>query len=180
MKLLIFFAFLIDTFLAEENVCYEGICIPANYAKYERPLLKQTLKVEMIFSEIQIMEIDDMKNIVKMYLYMWYTWQDPRIIGPKEMPEDVPLNRNFKSLLWRPDFYIDHLHRSERQFYLDFSETIGNLWLSSDSYVTLDLAFHFSITCRMRFDSYPFDSHKCYLKIPSWSYNTDSISVSVR
>ena len=177
---LIFFTFFIDTVLSEQNVCYEGICIPENYSKFERPLVKQPVEVEMFFSKIQIMEIDDMKSIIKMYLYMDYEWQDPRILGPKELPEYIPLNRNFKSLLWRPDFYIEDLHSSERQLYIDSVESTEHLWLGNDSYVALDLGFRCSITCKMRFDSYPFDSHKCYLKIASWSFNTDSITLSVR
>ena len=178
-EILIFFAFFIDSLLTEQNICYEGICIPENYSKFERPLLKQPVEVEMVFSKIQIMEID-VKSILKMYLYMDYEWQDPRILGPKELPEYIPLNRNFKSLLWRPDFYIEDLHSSERQLYIDSVESTEHLWLGNDSYVALDLGFRCSITCKMRFDSYPFDSHKCYLKIASWSFNTDSITLSVR
>ena len=32
----------------------------------------------------------------------------------------------------------------------------------------------------MRFDSYPFDSHICYLKILSWSKNEESLKIEVR
>ena len=75
---------------------------------------------------------------------------------------------------------MDDQQDTNRQTYIDGGGSTENLWLGSDQYVDLDLGFYCTVTCRMRFDSYPFDSHKCYLKIASWSFNTDSITLSVR
>ena len=165
---------------AENETCYEGICISNDYSKYERPLQNQVLKVEMIFSEIQIMEIDDMKSIIRMYLYMDYKWPEPRLAGPEKIPENVPLNHRLKHLLWRPDFYIEDLYSSERQFYLDTDKPTEHLWLETDNLLDLDLGFQCAVTCRMRFDSYPFDSHECFLKIASWTFNLDNLLISVK
>ena len=67
--------------VSNSDICYEGVCIPFNYTKSERPLPKTTLEVYMYFNEIQIMEINDLKSNIKIYLYMDYAWQEPRIKG---------------------------------------------------------------------------------------------------
>ena len=134
----------------------------------------------MIFSEIQIMEIDDMKSIIRMYLYMDYKWPEPRLAGPEKVLENIPLNHHFKRLLWRPDFYIEDLYSSERQFYLDTDQRTEHLWLETNNLLDLDLGFRCAVTCRMRFDSYPFDSHDCFLKIASWTFNLDNLMITVK
>ena len=165
---------------AANDTCYEGICIPNDYSKFERPLQNQVLKVQMIFSEIQIMEIDDMKSIIRMYIYMDYKWPEPRITGPEKVLENIPLNHRLKHLLWRPDFYIEDLYSSERQLYLDTDQRTEHLWLEIDNLLDLDLGFRCAVTCRMRFDAYPFDSHDCHLKIASWTFNLDNLLISVK
>ena len=157
---------------ASNDTCYEGICISHEYSRFERPLQNQ--------SQIQIMEIDDMKSIIRMYLYMDYKWPEPRLAGQEKIPENVPLNHRLKHLLWRPDFYIEDLYSSERQFYLDTDKPTEHLWLETDNLLDLDLGFQCAVTCRMRFDSYPFDSHECFLKIASWTFNLDNLLISVK
>ena len=86
LKILTTLCSLIVTILGQDavsnsDICYEGVCIPSNYTKSERPLPKRSLEVYMYFNEIQIMEINDLKSNIKIYLYMDYAWQEPRIKG---------------------------------------------------------------------------------------------------
>ena len=65
--------FLIQMISANGNICYASICIPQNYSKSIKPT--PLVEVSMIFNEIQVLEIDDSKSIIEMYLYMEYEWQ---------------------------------------------------------------------------------------------------------
>ena len=160
---------------ANGKICFDYVCIPQNYSKSTKPL--PFVKVFMNFESIQVLEIDDSKSAIELYLYMEYRWQEPRIIGSTMGPEYMPLGKEFLDLLWSPDFYFEGQQKVENQFFIRGGVSSESIWLVSDNFVVLDLGLRTFVFCKMRFESYPFDSHECYLRIGSWSHTDANLQI---
>ena len=171
----LFITALVQMLPANGNICYNSICIPQNYSKSVKP--SSLVKVSMNFGAIQFLEIDDSKSIIELYLYMEYRWQEPRIIGSTMGPEYMPLGKEFLDLLWSPDFYFEGQQKVENQFFIRGGVSSESIWLVSDNFVVLDLGLRTFVFCKMRFESYPFDSHECYLRIGSWSHTDANLQI---
>ena len=170
---------LIQIRLAVGNICYDSDCIPQNYSKSLKPL--PFVKVLMTFEEIQVLEVDDSKSIIEMQLNLQYEWYEPRIIIPPNVSTKwIRLEKIFKDLLWWPDFFL-HEHQKLESKYLIGGGSTEALWLGTDDNILfLESVFKTFITCKMRFETYPFDSHKCYLRVSSWSYNDASLYIETK
>ena len=167
---------LIQIGLAVGNICYNSICIPQNYSKSAKPL--PFVNVSMTFEEIQVLGIDDSKSIIELYLYMEYTWQEPRIMdSTKVSAEYITLGKELLDLLWSPDFYFEGQQKIESQFHIRGGANTESIWLGKDNFVSLDLGLRTFVFCKMRFETYPFDSHDCYLTIGSWSHTEETLQI---
>ena len=171
----LFITALVQMLPANGNICYNSICIPQNYSKSVKP--SSLVKVSMNFGAIQFLEIDDSKSIIELYLYMEYRWQEPRLIVSSKSPEYMPLAKEFLDLLWTPDFYFFGQQKIEIRYHITGGVSTESLWLRKNNFVSLDLGLRPFVACKMRFETYPFDSHDCYLTIGSWSHTEETLQI---
>ena len=177
LKNLFLTTILIQIGLAVGNICHDSICIPQNYSKWIKP--SSLVEVFMKFPTVQVLEIDDSKSIIELQLYMQYDWLESRIVGPSKFPSKyIPIDKKFKDLLWCPDFFIYDQQKTESQHFIG-GERRETLWLRNDNFVALDFDFKSFISCKMRFESYPFDYHDCHLRIGSWSLSDANLQIKM-
>ena len=101
------------------------------------------------------------------------------MIGPLKFPSKyIPIDKKFKHLLWCPNIVLYNQQKIKSHYFIGGGITETN-WLSDDNIVALDFKFNTFITCKMRFESYPFDYHVCYLRLSSWSYNDASLHIEM-
>ena len=67
-----------------------------------------SLEVTLEFSDVDILEVSDLKHTLTMLMYMGVHWNEPRLITPKNTGKQhkVPLDLQFLEHLWLPDLDI--------------------------------------------------------------------------
>ena len=67
-----------------------------------------SLEVTLEFSDVDILEVSDLKHTLTMLMYMGVHWNEPRLISPNELGKQnkVPLDLQFLEHLWLPDLDI--------------------------------------------------------------------------
>ena len=66
------------------------------------------MKVTLEFSDVYILEVDEIKHTVTMKMHLGVHWTEPRLIFPHNSDEmgKVPLDLQFLDHLWIPDIDI--------------------------------------------------------------------------
>ena len=67
-----------------------------------------SLEVTLEFSDVDILEVSDLKHTLTMLMYMGVHWNEPRLISPNDLGKQnkVPLDLQFLEHLWLPDLDI--------------------------------------------------------------------------
>ena len=67
-----------------------------------------SLEVTLEFSDVDILEVSDLKHTLTMLMYMGVHWNEPRLISPNNLGKQnkVPLDLQFLEHLWLPDLDI--------------------------------------------------------------------------
>ena len=163
------------------QTCFEDICIPDNYDKLIRPLLNTTNDILVDISKLKILKVDDFECTIKLSLWFYLTWSEPRLILPSILPPYVSLDNSFWEKLWKPDVYFFNLkeiimkhaffHESDNFFLINSN----NL----DTKVRYSGEFELIIYCKMAFDTYPLDQHVCDLKLGSSKMDSSKINYTL-
>ena len=67
-----------------------------------------TMGVTLEFSDVDILEISDLKHTVTMVMHLGVHWREPRLVCPHNISKQnkVPLDLQFLDHLWLPDLEI--------------------------------------------------------------------------
>jgi hypothetical protein len=159
--------------IKEDHDCVGGYCLPKNYSKLTMPGNDFPLQIQMVLDIQQILEVDDLSFTVTLCMIIGMIWKEPRLLRPDDVNNDhqasfKPLHLDFLDLLWTPDIYIRDMKSLQTNSILSkfagllpFNES--SLYYSEEAIITL--------WCPMRFDTYPFDSHYCTMKIGSYLHS---------
>ena len=91
------------------------------------------------------------------------------------MPEFIALDKMFMKMLWVPDVYIFDL-KSIRKHSL-IHEFDGLYYINKTILYNVELEV--VIYCEMDFEKFPFDSHTCFFKLGSFSYDASLVTFTL-
>ena len=161
-------------FANADSNCFGPVCIPESYDKTILPFQNETNYINVGFSYIRILKVDDEESTITLRLTLDMNWMDPRLnVEPHTDDFSIedftiaPLNYAISSKIWIPSpTVIDwkSIRTTEGWFYL-----INQTTLSHISELEIQLY------CSMKFDDYPFDSQFCYLKMMNVDYIDDKL-----
>ena len=73
------------------------------------------MEVTLEFSDLDILEVDEIKHTLTMKMHLGVHWAEPRLICPENSGElnTIPLDLEFLDHLWLPDLDIYNIKRIE-------------------------------------------------------------------
>ena len=160
--------------------CFEDICIPENYDKLIRPLLNTTNEILVDISKLKILKVDDFECTIKLSLWFYLTWSEPRLMLPSILPPYVSLDNSFWEKLWKPDVYFFNLKETiMKHAFFHESDSFYLINNNLDIKVRYSGEFELIIYCKMAFDTYPLDQHVCDFKLGSSKMDSSKINFTL-
>jgi len=167
--------------------CVEEFCLPGDYSSSTMPKQEvdtsssgdniTSLEVTLEFSDVDILEVSDLKHTLTMLMYMGVHWNEPRLISPKDLGKQnkVPLDLQFLEHLWLPDLDIYNVKHIK-----DFKvlKKLAGLWAYNGTVLFFSQSILLTIFCPMSFNWYPFEIQHCKLEIGSYSYDMENVKFS--
>ena len=165
------------------NLCFDVICIPAEYNKLINPLPEnETTTVHVDFRRIQILRIDENESTITLKLTVLMFWFEPRIfISSNATEEDKKkikwskekrskiLPKEFVNHLWVPNAYIPRVHKINKyNFFHDFETYLYGLDSLGRNIVGCQIDVEIVLFCKMNFTDYPMDENTCYFTLGSY------------
>ncbi|XP_040563725.1 gamma-aminobutyric acid receptor subunit alpha-2 isoform X4 [Lepeophtheirus salmonis] len=167
-------------------------CIPRNYHKEKPPFVgngrsrfgtHNKLKLIFNFDVREISEVDDKSQTLSIPMYFSVAWKEPRlwinetdpawnesITGPTNQVNENPL---LMDEFWTPDLEIYGLEDFGAKRVL---KSMSGLRVGKNKVIEYNSMVNVKISCRMLFDNYPFDKHKCYLQVGSYYYTEETVT----
>jgi len=175
---------------AAYRACTEGggtvvshvFCLPPNYRKDVLPPTGDGEPLPVFFKLpiSEISEIDDHKSIVTLRLSYKLSWPEARmeVNMSADWGEEGEINISPDNIehIWTPDVIIHDLVRFNKPEILN---QVGALEIFKDKRVYYKVRSDITIVCKaMEFGLYPLDNHKCYLKLTSFGYDSQHMSLA--
>ena len=162
--------------------CVEEICIPADYNGMTRPLLNTTNDILVDISKLQILRVDDYDCTITLWLWFYLTWAEPRLIIPPKVPPYVSLDKSFFDELWKPDVYFFNMKETTMK-HAFFYES-DSFYLINENDVTRKIRYsgeiEITLYCKMKFETYPLDSHVCDFKFGSSKFDSSKLNFTLQ
>lgn len=159
-------------------------CIPADFDKEIEPWkyrhIKNTSmpwKYNFTFNIVDIKEVNDKRQTVKIMMYFRIRWIEPRLEINENSPAwsvpaaGVPYSTDILEHLWYPDLEINGMERFEAN---DILKPMASVIIYQTNIIKYNGLVDITISCKMNFDRYPLDSHECPFRIGSF-YGTDDV-----
>ena len=105
--------------------CVGEVCIPSSYNRQLRPLQNMTNNILVGFNKLQILKVDDYNCQIHLTFELSLKWVEPRLIGPYNVPDYLPLDESYMKILWLPDLYIDNIKSIEKHSLLNEFESLS-------------------------------------------------------
>ena len=86
----------------------------------------------------------------------------------------VLLNNTYTSTLWRPNVHWSNSIKIEKLPSLN-QNIIGSFWYRHPNHFLYQEYLKLSVSCDMKFENYPFDSHICYMQMTNIIGNLDLV-----
>ena len=125
-----------------------------------------------------IQEVDDFKHTIKLEMYFIIKWWEPRINMNKtsidledgKVTDEIfyPIPLEYLNLLWTPDVEVYSMNTYQSPKVL--GRQMASLKLNENSTLRYSNYATIIISCKLKFDDYPFDSHHCIFRAGSYSY----------
>jgi len=165
-----------DNHNQKEWQCSHQFCITDEYEKLELPPVTNGSTVHVVITPhiLEIFEINDKESSITLSMYLGVKWEDSRIKNMNAISaiDDLQgVGFPFLSYLWQPDIEIHHVREVREpkvmgQFLAGLQINRGN-----QRDVLLSQVVVATVTCPMRFVSYPFDKHSCPFLFGSYTYD---------
>ena len=167
--------FAISYVSAELPLCIESVSesktaakLCAKYSNYSRVEYPEPLPCNMTIDLLinDIIDINEELQIIKISLTLAVMWKDTRISleynsnqKPANFPHYLVVNKEFDSI-WKPRIVFINSILTEVEY-----EDIKEVWYTHPNILQSAQVFIVSLSCKMKFSSYPFDSHNCTMKL---------------
>ena len=178
----------VDAFICKNNRSW---CTTSNYQKNEEPWKFRhfsnsvlPFNYQFIFNIVEIEEINDITQTISINFYFRITWKEPRLIIDQNHSEWQISDRNSGALsyqsdildiLWTPDLEISRLKEFEAQHILD---EMSGVEIFKSQHIRYNAKVGAKFSCKMYFDRYPLDYHRCTFRIGSYLYTDKVINCS--
>ncbi|XP_023336143.1 gamma-aminobutyric acid receptor subunit rho-2 [Eurytemora carolleeae] len=155
--------------------CSHGFCIDKNYNKMDLPPPNFGSNLVQIVLEphvIEIFKVDAKESSITLSMYLGVRWEDGRIANLNATIEDLQgVELSFLKHLWRPDIEMHHIRHIQEPKML--GEYVAGIQINRGKKRTVfySQVLVTTITCPMRFSSFPFDNHKCPFLFGSFTYD---------
>jgi len=164
-------------------------CLPKTYNMEKPPFVvladTQRLNLAFRFDIREISEIDDRKQYLSVPMYFSVAWLESRlwinetatawdetVTGPQnEVTEDVHVMEE----IWIPDLEIYGLEDFGSKKVL---KEMSGLRIKKNKTLEYNARVTITVSCRMEFDNYPFDTHNCFFQVGSYYYFKDIVTCS--
>eukprot|EP00795_Rhopilema_esculentum_P000778 gene778-10507_t len=102
-------------------------------------------------------------------------WLDRRLMFSNTTDDDViALQGDATKFFWRPDIFFDG-EKGVKQDTFPGQQT--SAWIYPDGHIIYTTRVSITVYCPMDFKMFPFDKQICSLRIESWSFNMDSVTL---
>ncbi|KAL5108266.1 Neuronal acetylcholine receptor subunit beta-3 [Taenia crassiceps] len=133
---------------------------------------KTTLKVNYGLQLIQILDLDENKQILHTNCWSMYKWNDSLLQWDPAEHGNVTEVRIFPSQVWTPDIqlfnFADERIREHR---------IARVVVHSDGSILWVPQALFKSTCQVEITYFPFDTQICTLEFGSWTYDRTQLEL---
>ncbi|XP_040583596.2 gamma-aminobutyric acid receptor alpha-like [Lepeophtheirus salmonis] len=144
--------------------------------RYDRQIRPQIgdspIKVSVNFAIRSMGPVDEQKQLFLMDCYFRQYWTDPRLVYNSSKLNELPMNWQFLTKIWRPDTFIingknSYLHKM----------TVPNRFIriSPDGRISYSQRLTVKARCEMDLRKFPLDSQHCPLEIGSFGHGVDEI-----
>ena len=196
VEVVITFSCLLLSFVkgSESRLCSGPVCIPSDYNKLEPPT-KYENRIYIWFPYVEVQKVDEDSGTITLTMKLATSWEEPRLNASwnkylyYNKNYGTPLDEAFTEKLWMPDLFIHNIRKIENfrlnnEFeslkvkpYSYWSKVYGYEYYEQYPYVTHEINLEMIIDCAMNFELFPFDEHVCYLKIQSYNYPIQNITL---
>jgi hypothetical protein len=151
---------------SEENVID---FVMRDYNRHVRPCLsrKEPLEIKIVFSLMNINELDELTGKFSVIGFFYISWMDPRI---KWEPKKYNNVRNIflpQTLVWKPSIFLTNSFSKHRS--LGNDEMI--IHYTSSGHATWNPGDVIQTVCDVDVENFPFDVQVCKLTYVSWGYS---------
>jgi len=167
-------------------------CLQTDYNREKHPyayihLENKTLPLEYSFNFVidEISNINDKSQTLSFAMYFAVSWLEPRLVinttatewremktGPNDQVNESPENLKY---LWYPELEIYGLETFGRQRVL---KEMSGVRIMKNKTINYELGVRVTISCKMMFDDYPLDAHKCLFQVGSYYDTIDTVICS--
>ncbi|CAI9716419.1 neuronal acetylcholine receptor subunit beta-3-like isoform X2, partial [Octopus vulgaris] len=140
-----------------------------------RPVRNSSMPVSVKFSIqlIQIMDLDEKNQILKLSVWDRYAWKDEFLVWDPAQYGGVTNVRIHQDKVWKPDFklynYADERTEEHREALVVVKSTGAIVWMPQVIYKS---------SCAIDISHFPFDEQECVLKFGSWTYDGNKLDVN--
>ena len=154
---------------------YDRKLEPWNHHDAKNESLPYFYNFEFVVQGIQ--EVDDFKHTIKLEMYFIVKWWEPRVkIIPsfteleREADKGIfhPISLEYLGHLWTPDLEIYSMNTYQTPEVL--GKQMASIKVNEKSIMRYSNHATIIIACKLKFNTYPFDSHHCLFRAGSYSY----------
>ena len=164
--------------------CYDKDIEPWAHLNQTDGSIPFTYDFEFVISSIH--EVNDFGGTLVIEMYFIIKWWEPRIqikhyslepmndLKPNERFFTIPLSN--LGILWNPDLDIFGIkaYKSEKVF----RNPMASLKINKKGILRYSNRAIITLSCDMDFQRYPFDSHQCFFRAGSYSYDDSIVKCS--
>ncbi|XP_046571047.1 neuronal acetylcholine receptor subunit alpha-10-like [Haliotis rubra] len=133
------------------------------------------LDVKMDLTLIEIMDIDETKQVMTTHSWITLKWVDARLAWQPEHFGDVTDLRIPSDMIWTPDLTLKNTVELNNQL---LPGGQNNAILLSSGEVILVYQAILKTSCRVDLSYFPMDQQMCRISFHSWSYTGDKLNVT--
>uniref|UniRef100_A0A914XJI2 Neurotransmitter-gated ion-channel ligand-binding domain-containing protein n=1 Tax=Plectus sambesii TaxID=2011161 RepID=A0A914XJI2_9BILA len=178
MKLLLTASFLIGflsckAFSSQRDV-YASIF--NGYQKDLRPVLDDntTITVTVQPQIISLLEVNERQEYIKLAFYINQVWKDEFLTWDPKLFNGTDYIKVPASKVWLPDIVVES-SSLEPEYIMSQDDRV--VLIASDGTIFMSFPFVLTNYCKMNIKEYPFDTQQCTIKIMSWAYMKDEITL---
>jgi hypothetical protein len=182
-----------DNSMPESNVaiiCQENQslpwCIPSNFNTHTEPWKFKHLKnlslpwnYHYTFNILEVREINDRTQTIRIVMYFRIKWMEPRIKIEKNHSDwsktawkdgGISYPSEILRHVWYPDLELERIEGIKSHSFL---KEMSNVLIYNTNHIKYGSRTEITISCQMDFDQYPLDSQKCPFQVFSY-FSTES------
>jgi len=164
-------------------------CLPEDYDKDVEPFINEielnyTLpwNYDFLFDIREIVEVNSQERTVTLSMYFDTSWQDPRLVlnenstawddsrlGPKGQ---VTISSKHLVEFWNPQLEIYGLEKLQR---FNLMGEMSGLSIGINKTIHYSVLTSITVSCKMYFVSYPFDTNVCLFQVGSYYGTNETI-----